>query len=871
MIAVQPARLPRFAIPRPRVVALLDAVRGGEIGAVIAPAGSGKSVLISQWAADQDRTDVAWVDLTRSSSDPVVFARQFVDAMAVPLPAIHGAFDDLFGVGGGFPGPEFLARVVSTLQELETDLALVFDDMERIGALDAPAGLLEELLDLLPSTTRVFVVARWDPPIAFHRWRLEGRLHEFRIRDLAFDTAEAGELISAVAAHDLGEESLRIVVERTDGWATGIQLAAISMRRSADPDRFIREFAGTDTHVAEYLIEEVLSGLEAPVRQFLVQTSVLPWLSVEFCTHVIESDDVEEVRESLDHLLTHGLFLLPVDEHGRRVRYHKLFADLLRFELRRWQPELEEVLRRRAAGWLRAEGHLSDAAEEYVSLGDVDSVITLVREHGRRYYERNETATLARWLTAARHATTDPPAELEIHLLAAQFACHQITAAIDTSQSLRRRTDLTRGERAQAEALHALLGLHDLSPAETERAATAALEIVPTLGPGDCVDVIGMGAEGMIEFFAWTMRGHAAFSDGDVDRAVEMFERTLRTRESAVVAWRVYTLGALALVRAWTGQLSEAESLASTATGLAHEALTQHYIGLAYAQQAAALVALNRLDTEAVAAHLECARPIVERSYRPPLLGMQRLIRIASIAVERGTAAALREFESGAPPAIQPRLIDVATRSLHARLLIAAGRAPAARNVIGTISSTRGIAAARIDLALALDDCRSAKNELTAWTPSPIDLASVVGHHIRRAAVTWRDGSRVAALRSVEEALSLAETEGLRYPFLEVPAALALLRSEPQLHATPFANEILAAADSIHRRERSQTALADPLTDRELEILVLLPSRLSNSDLAATLFISVNTLKTHLRHIYVKLGAQARDDAIERAAELDLL
>ena len=176
----------------------------------------------------------------------------------------------------------------------------------------------------------------------------------------------------------------------------------------------------------------------------------------------------------------------------------------------------------------------------------------------------------------------------------------------------------------------------------------------------------------------------------------------------------------------------------------------------------------------------------------------------------------------------------------------------------------------RVDVALALDDCRTARAEWTAWNVSESDLDALVGHRLRDTAITWKEGSRPSALRALEEALSLAMTERLMRPFLEVPAALALLKSEPRLQNKALAKDLLAAAVT-YRREGRQDDLVEPLTERELEILALLPSRLENRDLASALSISVNTLKTHLRHIYTKLSVEDRDDAIDRAATIGLL
>ena len=569
------------AVRRDRLVRMLDEVPDGGLGTIVAGAGSGKSMLLSEWT--RARTDVASVriDVDPRSADPTVLARAVVTAIDQRFDGFADQFDDLFTAGSGLPGRAFAARLAVAIETLGHDLVLIIDDAHVPDA-GATLALLDEFVQRLPGNLRVFIAARWDPPLTMHRLRLECRLVEVRGSDLAFDLDETRSLVEAVCGVPLDESTIATLHERTEGWAAGIQLAAISMRHSADAAQFVDDFDGSDVLVAEYLSREVLDSFEDETRRFVMATSVLPWLSIELCDAVVDDLSPSEIEAMLNHLEHELVFVVPVGSGGRRCRYHHLFADLMLYNLRHHEPQREDMLRRRAAACLAEHGEVAAAVEQYLKIGDVDEVLRLVVEHARPIYERNESATLVGWLAEAESLHSESPPELGVQLLGAQIAAMDTAAAAETYWRIRRRGDLSIGQEATVHALHALLGLDDLSSNEVDLAASAALRLLETADDHDLVDTLGIGGRSTIELFGRFMPGVAALYRGDLQAAIGDLEAVLELDAMQYPVWKIYALGMLGFARGWSGDVTAAESLATAAVDLArHNGLDGH-VGLAY-------------------------------------------------------------------------------------------------------------------------------------------------------------------------------------------------------------------------------------------------------------------------------------------------
>ena len=856
--------LPRTVVPRPALEARLDALGAGDLGVLVAPAGSGKSVLVRQWASKRPGLRIAALALDPQHDDPVVFARDFVASIRAAEPE---------GPGDGVAATASVARTVvdGLIEELagvSGDLVLVVEDLHVL----TNRPLLEDLGRLfcaLPSSVRAVVTTRRDVPWALHSLRLDGALVSIRGTDLAFAHDEAGQLLENVSGRPLTAAQVDTLLGRTDGWAVGLQLAGISLREAEEVDAFVDTFAGSHRHVAEYLLEEVLEGQEPDARGFLLRTSVLDWLSVDLCDAVTGAGDA---RTMLKRLESRSLFLIPLDPSGQQYRYHRLFGDLLRYRLQVESPGEVPDLHRRAAHWLVQHGRSEEAVSHLLEAGDHEGAFDVISSVGHRVYERGESATLVGWLTAVEAGQPDVPARVQVSLLAAQVGYDEVGVAADTYRRLTRRTDLTLGERTAANALYAMLGFRDLPPDAVQRAADEVREAVTQLGPGEVVDFLGVGGRDS----ALTMAEYAAagsrFLSGDVTGASAALEKVLALPGVGYPVWKVYVLGLLALTRAWLGHGAEAFRLTGIATQTAEVAGISDHPACAHAHLAVALAHLDRGELGPAQERLDRSRPLLARRQASvTYFDLQRALEVIVFAVSQGpdlARAALAVPTGTGPEAV---VLRRAKHALQARLLMGTNHLAEARTLLGPDRGEAHLAAPRIELALLTGDRVQARAVLDRWLPDEDDLRGQVRHRLATFAVLKAEGRREQAHQRLREAVAMAHDDRLLWPFLEVPAALQVLRREGDRQTAFTDDAVWELTTRLHPRLAAQSALVEHLTERELEVLAYLPGRMKNPEIAADMYVSVNTLKTHVRSIYTKLGATERNEAVARAVELGLL
>src|SRR5690349_6046133 len=380
-------------VPRPRLVqALGQGMARGRV-LVCAPAGSGKTALLAHWARGGGRP-VAWLGLDAGDSDPARFWRYAVAALDRARPGLAERVGPLL--------PRSSEELVTALiNELAAnpgpdEVLLVLDDYHLVDS-----GPLHEsvafLLENLPPGLRIVVSSRADPPLPLARLRARGQLAELRAAELRFTPEEAAALLGETAGPGLPAAAAEALVARTEGWAAGLHLAALSLRGHADPAGFVAEFSGSHRYVLDYLTDEVLAGQTAQVRAFLLETSVLQRLSGELCDAVTGRAGGQAMLQDIERA---GLFLVPLDEVRGWWRYHHLFADLLRARLQAEQPGRVQALHRAAAAWCEEHGLADDAMRHALAAGDASWAARLVERHVETLLGRSEGATLRRWLAA---------------------------------------------------------------------------------------------------------------------------------------------------------------------------------------------------------------------------------------------------------------------------------------------------------------------------------------------------------------------------------------------------------------------------------------------------------------------------------------
>jgi LuxR family maltose regulon positive regulatory protein len=820
---------------------------------VVAPAGSGKSVLLAQWVATLGDAKVAWFEMGDADSDAVHFARRFIVKLRTIDPVLAD-LDPLLATAGIGLGDALLEALAAALAEVPGKVVVVFDDLHRVSNHEFVTDLWR-LVDLLPPNVHFVFSSRVDLKLGWSRHRLQHGLVELRQAQLAFDPAGAAGILERILRRPVEPATAALVAERTEGWAAGIQLTALSLRFRSDADELVVALAESDRLAIDYLSEEVLDAMPIQRRRALLQLSVLEEINPGLAEVVGGVDGASFLRELEDE----SMFILAVPGKPDHYRFHHLFRDLLRYRLRASDPDAESELLAVAAGWHAARGDAVAAIECLLIAKRWDQALDLILGRGQEVYEHGETATVARWLAVipAESRASRVDASLLYGILEGMSGRSAI--AEDTLRHVLADEDRTTGAEVVARAyLAAAVQFRphpELYLAEGEH-TLRLIEESPTLV---VPDLLKMSDVRMLKTLALTSVGRAHFYLGAAEKGRTWVERGLASAGAGYAPWRIHMLGSLAIIEAWQGRLVRASELADEALEMASELSLLGHSAPADAYVARALVAIQRGEPEAGAVALH------EGYVRASANGRAQLMWIAYAASRLvdpdGTDASIVSPGGTPPPVVRSALRSIR----HRRLRRAGGTAPVRTGTdwsgdlfedIAGLLTSRDVAAARTRLAAVA----------AAAAPSPVQ---VVGHDILLSWLADLEGRQTESRRHLLLALDAAEAEDLVHPFLSAgPNVEELIRALPG-RPTGFRRTVLDRFAPAARM--SVGPLTEPLTARELELLAYLPSRLTNAELAARCFVSVNTVKTHMAHIYRKLDAGGRDAAIARARELGLL
>jgi LuxR family transcriptional regulator, maltose regulon positive regulatory protein len=880
--------LPAALILRPRLLELLSAGPDGGLTLVCAPAGFGKTVLLRSWTSGARRPGpVAWLSLEADDNDPARFWAYVLAALerAGALPA---------GAAGppAAPGADVeLAPLLNALEGLPATAVLVLDDFHEIGD-EAILRGVQYLIRHCPPRLRLVIAARADPRLELHQLRTSGRLTELRVAELAFTPEEAAELLG-VQGLTLGQHEVVLLHAHTEGWPAGLRLAALTLRGHPDPGSFVAEFAGDDRSVADYLTGEVLARQPPAVRSMLLATSILGRLTGELADALTGRDDGERMLAELERA---GAFVValrgqaagaaPCDAEragtsrggvdGRHAwyRYHQLFAELLRVELRHEAPERVPELHRRAAGWFAAQGLPAEAAHHALTAGDWRLATRVVLEDWHELVLGDPTI-LRELLGLLPPELAGPDPELALGA-AADRAGAGLPAEQRVAEARRRRLPLLVAALRLGEAWRA---------GDLDLVAVAALEMLALLGEGDPADRPHDAAR----VFALGALAVAERCTGDLEAA----EATLH--EGIAVATRaglerplVDCTSQLALLDAARGRLRAAERRALQALDLAERQGCAKDPQTATAHLALTVVYGHWNDLAAAERHLEQAAAASADDapgHLAALAAAQAWLLQARGDLSGGLdalAEARRELAARRPPAYLERPLAVR----EAELRTAAGDPAGARAALELAERpdrpSPEVAVARARLELDEGDAKAASAILAPWlngsatTPS---LTLLVEAWLLDAMAAHTLGDRERGFRSLERALHLAEREGFRLQFSGGRGLRELLGAQldgPTAHR-PLVAELLQAGGPAWPAEPAGVGLDDdepliePLSERERIVLRYLTSALSNVEIADELYVSVNTVKTHIKSIYRKLNTTRRRDAVRRARELRLL
>jgi LuxR family maltose regulon positive regulatory protein len=863
---LEPPEVPTWAVQRERLLSLLDVAVQQRLTVVVAPPGYGKTVLLSQWATRHPPWRVRWLTLTPELNDDI----RFVDDLRRALERrttrrqrrTHASAREVPGSAMG----QF-AVLLDVLDDMPPTV-LVLDDFQALtdpSLLDDLGALLEEA----PKLLHVVISSRVNPQHAYYRLRLSDALVELRQDDLALTHEEAAELIRRVSGRQLSKAQIAALVARTEGWAVGLQLAGVSLRQKADPDAFVESFIADDRHIADYLTEEVLHRQPPPIRSFLLMTSVLERMSGPLCDFVTRRSDSQAMLEELDRM---SMFIVRLDPRRYWFRYHPLFRALLLHHLHDENPDLEHAVLRRAANWHLTRGELAEAVTYFAQEGDFDAVLEASVEYGGDMLAQGHPTTVARWIESVPQETRIRRVDALLLHAAALIVGEEPTArGAEALGEVDDHGDAEPGIRIVADLLRSYLALRQSAPGEAITAGRRVLDATND-NPGVVLpNVLGLtGSREDVLAGANTAIGMALLQQGHLDAARARLESAI---DEGHFFTQVRALGALSLVEAWSGRLRVADQLAARAIALARHLGLDHGPIIADACLTLAHVALRR-DQE------DRARELLDKTEMHAKRIRSRLVSV-SVANERALLAL-----AGNQPAAgftilaarrarmqtsMPSTLIATRRAIEAQLYCALGDFENAAQALELAPvETCEIAAARLQLAVERGDLQTAREVLARWPDGPTPRAqrerlmwdAVLAHLEGDEARAQATFAAVVAEAEAEHDVGMFTTSGR----LLLRPARALYRIMP----TAFLRSIIERPQASGAG-RPANDLLEQITEREHMVLSLLPTRLSNVEIANQLDISLNTVKTHLKHIYRKLGVARRREAVGVAERLNML
>jgi LuxR family transcriptional regulator, maltose regulon positive regulatory protein len=844
--------------------------RSGRVTVVSAPAGSGKTVLLTSWIDRDNLADrTAFVQVGRGERDPQRFWLSVLTALRATS-AGSGQMRELTA-SPDLDEWAILERLLSDLAPLADRLWLVLDDVHELRS-EEGRKQLELFVLRAPPQLRIILATRHDIRLGLHRLRLEGGLTEIRTEDLRFTVPEARELFEA-GGLDLTDAALTQLYERTEGWAAGLRLAALSLAGRPDAARFAAEFSGTERTVTEYLLAEVLERQPPDVRRLMLRTSVLERVNGQLADLLTEGTGGERALQTME---SSNAFIVSLDTARSWFRYHHLFADLLQLELRNAEPEAIPVLHELAAGWLAANGYPAEAIRHAQAAQNWALASSLVAGYWLGLYLDGRSAT--------------------VHALMSAFPAGAATADAGLAAAAAG-DELAQGSLAAAERYLALAESASAFQAEAERgSAGVLLDVVRLLMVEQTGDQRARGTlarrllagaesiEGDQPCLGSELRTLALISLGDSETWTGFpAQAEAHLDQAMALARRIGRpyLEFMALIYRAGVELTRRIPLAAGPSRQAIELAERHgwtdepFAGLAYMTFGSALAWQGRLDQ---------ADPWVRRAERTvdsedrPVVAMGIKYLRGQLELARGQpGAALAAFEAGEPlgrkhPLVRP------LRAWLAIALVRLGEFDRADQLIASIpESSRARPEMRISVAMLClvredpDGAAAALAPVLNGSAPPGWRSWLIEAFLLEAAARETLGERTASGQALERALGLAEADRALLWFLlyPLPELLAAHARDGTRHRQ-LASEILSLLAASERAD-GPAHVREPLSKTELRILRYLPTHLSAPEIAAELHVSTSTVKTHLRNLYTKLDAHSRTEAVAAARSFGLL
>jgi LuxR family maltose regulon positive regulatory protein len=863
----------------------------GKLTLVSAPAGFGKTTLVSEWVT-QYRGLVAWLSLDKGENDPRRFLTYFVAALQTVLPDVGEGMSDMLQTSQPPPTEALLTALLNEIATISDNFVLVLDDYHVIDS-ELVDQALTFLLEHLPPQMHLVITTREDPSLPLARFRARGQLTEIRVADLRFTLSEAAGFLNQVMGLELSEEDIAALEARTEGWIAGLQLAAISVRDQDDVPSFIKAFAGDHRYIVDYLVEEVLQHQSKSVRNFLLQTSILGRLSGPLCEAVTGQKSSGDLLETLERS---NLFVVPLDNKRYWYRYHHLFADVLRAHLMEEQPDQVPILHQRASEWYECNASRTDAICHALASQDYNRTADLAELAWSEMDRNRQSATWLDWVRALPDEVVRARPVLSVGYAWALLDSGDLEAAEprlrDAEQRLGKPASTSDEYKAvdQEEFQHlpatiaAARSYHFLALGDvpsTVKHAQQALDLLPE----DEYHRRGTPA---------AILGLASWASGDLKTADKAFTDAMTDYKMAGNILFAIT-GTFVLADIWVtlGRLRQAFDLYQQSLQLAEGQGKYVRWGTADLYTGLSELFCEQNDLEAAIEHLLRSKELGEQASFPRW-SFRWFLAQARIKFAQGDLGgaidaldeAERNYVRGPVPDVHP------ISAQKARVWVAQGSLAKAQNWVHEQDLSAGdelsylcefehLTLARILVAQyrntgeerSIHDALELLKRLLDAAEDDGRMGSVIEILMLQALAHEVQDKTDTALVSLERALKLAEPEGYIRIFVNEGEPIMHLLSEAvtQGMMPDYANKLLGASKAKGDGGKASQLLIEPLSERELEILQLISDGLSNRQISERLYLAMPTVKGHNRNIFGKLQVKRRTEAVARARELELL
>lgn len=894
-------------VSRPRLVARLVEGMSRRLTLVSAPPGSGKTTLLVEWRQSPLGRDVplAWLTVDERENDSNRFMSYLVAALERVIPEAGEGIWSLLHSNSPVDFEYLMTQLINNVGAMPTTFALVIDDYHAITNPAIHAGI-DFLLMNMPQQMHLFVTSRSDPPLALSRLRGRGDLVEIRAADLRFSREEIAAFLNDVAGLGIEPADVQTLEERTEGWAAGIQLAALSMRGRDDTHAFIEAFSGGNRFIVDYLLEEVLSRQPEDIQDFLLRTSILDRMTADLCCTIVGRDDCQEIIESLEQA---NLFIIALDNERQWYRYHSLFADLLRQRLQQLVSDDEvAALHARASDWYEEQNIVTEAVLHARLAGDQERAADLIESVADRMLNRGLLETLINWLTTMPDEVRCCRPKLSAFCIWSMLSSgrvDEIPRYIQEIEDFVARPDCVHwstGEPitdADREVLRGVIAASKAAIAVQERRFLDTIELSNTalkLVPED------MPIARSITLYS---RGFAQALTGDVRSAAGSFSDAIAiSHQHGSSPFLMFNRTALGQNRIAEGRIREAEQINRESIAYAKERGIQAWPYMGFVHICLGRTFYERGALDEAMAEVETGLKLA-RNWNTIAFQLEGYYNRATIQIARGDFAGASETID-----LAHQLVPITSKNPQLE------RVQGFRALIDVHTGNPGPAVAWAEpyaVAMATEDF----DLETFWAWIPVDriatsVLSAGGHpdvardllerllevavengwgmyalqlRASLARAYWLLGECDTALTVFDTALVSAAPEGIAGPFIDaLPESSLLLqawlRQNPQINeASGFLatlNEVLGTVEEttvqpVSGKSDRNLTLPEPLSDRELEVLQLIVAGKSNAEIAEQLYVAVGTVKTHAHNIYGKLDVRTRTQAVARARELDLI